>query len=130
VPELEYFLVAESVSVDRESGLLSIWHTLDAITAAGVPFGLPSAVAVSVWRLGADDMNSDHQVDVRLLGPRGSCEGPLRVNFTPTTQRHRVFHRFRGLQLDEEGPWTFELRLDGGEAMARHVLLLTDGSPG
>ena len=67
MPELEYFVVAESVSIDRDTNRVSLFNVVEEIFTSVVPFPF---VAVSGWNLTADEQRgSELQAGVRITKP-------------------------------------------------------------
>lgn len=118
MPTLEYFLVADSVSTDRERNTLSIFHVLEEWPAR-LPLVIPQLVVVSSWRMATEDLGRDFQValDIQLPGEQQSPDLViLPVNFTAENARQRTYHFVRGLRIEEAGDVLFELRINGQHA--------------
>ena len=54
MPTLEYFLLAESVSTDRERNTVSLFHILEEWIAQ-LPLVIPNLVAVSSWKMDEEE---------------------------------------------------------------------------
>lgn len=120
---LEYFLVADSVSTDRERNTLSIFHVLEEWSGR-LPLVIPQLVVVSSWKMAPEDRGQDYQValDIHLPGKQQSPDFKiLPVNFTAEHLRHRTYHFVRGLRIEEAGDVVFELRINDQHA-GNHVL--------
>ena len=123
MPTLEYFLVADSVSTDRDRNTVSVFHILEEWTAQ-LPLVIPSVVAVSSWKMEEHDRGRDFQValEIHLPGRRKSPDFEiLPVNFTAESARHRTYHFVRGLRIEQAGHVVFEISINGRPA-AKHVL--------
>lgn len=126
MPELEYFLVAESVSTDKETNRISVFNVLEEIPRAGV---LPQCVATSCWRIEPEDEGKDFQVTLRIHMPGGDVPnepGDIGVNFAPEGKRHRIQHFIAGFPFAKPGDWEFEVLLNGKHE-ARHVVTVHEG---
>lgn len=123
MPKLEYFLVAESISTDKDRNLVSVFHVLEDI-ACPIPCAIPQMVAISSWILQPEDENRDFQVgfEVVLPGPEASQEKKnFSLNFTAKGSRQRAYFRFVGIPIDNAGNVVFNLLLNG-EHKASHIL--------
>ena len=123
MPKLDYFLVADSVSTDRDRNTVSVFHILDEWPAR-LPLVIPELVAVSSWRIASDEMGGDFQVvlNIRLPGGQGSPDLQiLPVNFTADHLRHRAYHFVKGLRVEHAGDMVFEIFING-QLVASHVV--------
>jgi hypothetical protein len=123
MPKLDYFLVADSVSTDRERNTVSLFHILEEWPAR-LPLTVPELVAVSSWTISADEMGQDFQVslNIRLPGAQGSPDFPIfPVNFTAHRPRHRAYHFVKGLRLEHAGDLVFEILINR-QVAASHVV--------
>ena len=121
MPTLEYFLLADSVSTDRERNTVSLFHILEEWIAQ-LPLVIPNLVAVSSWKMEEEDRGHDFQValDIHLPGQQNSPDFQiLPVNFTGETARHRTYHFVRGLRVEEPGDVVFEICMNGRPAAKR-----------
>jgi hypothetical protein len=125
MPKLEYFLVSESISVDRDQNAVSVFNILEevAIPKTG-PGVIATLVAVSSWIFDVEDVGKDFQVTLKVIlpevaGPDITKEFP--INFTAPKSRQRIYHRISGLPLQKASDVIFELLLNG-EHKASHTL--------
>jgi hypothetical protein len=125
MPKLEYFLVSESISVDREQNAVSIFNILEEVAIPNAGFrGIPKLVALSSWIFEPEDIGQDFQVTVKVVlpgvaGPEIIKEFP--INFTAPKARQRIYHRISGLPLKAAGDVVFQLLLNG-EHQASHTI--------
>jgi hypothetical protein len=125
MPKLEYFLVSESISVDRDQNSVSVFNIIEEITVAKTgPSVIPNLVALSSWIFDTKDVGQDFQVTLKVVlpgavSPEKTKEFP--INFTAPKIRQRIYHRISGLPLHEAGDVVFELLLNG-EHKASHTL--------
>lgn len=118
---LEYFVVAENVSIDGATNQVSVFNILEEINTIGFPAILHQAVAVGLWAVtDSSDLGSEHQVQLKMRLPDGSDHAVL-TNFTMTHRRQRVTQRLQGIPLLQEGTLEFEALLDGQHA-AHHFV--------
>lgn len=122
---LEFFLVAESVSVDRETNQLSIFNVYEECLAPGIPLLIAPIVIVAVWRVEDGDAEQDWQALIRMRIPGSGAGAPaeLPVNFRPGrhVKRHRLFWRLDAIGVTQEGTIEFELLLNGTH-VAEHAI--------
>jgi hypothetical protein len=118
MPNLEYFLVCESMSTDRETNRVSLFNILEEIQAPS-PDGPPSpaipvagVVAVCCWNQEQDDEDEDFQVMIRIHAP-GQEVQEFPINFKMDQPRHRLALRFPGVPKTDPGQLKFELCLNG-----------------
>jgi hypothetical protein len=124
VPSIEYYLIAESISVDQTTNRLSVFNVLEDIYAQEVPMQLPRLVAISAWHVSQEEIGRDFQAMVVSFRPDGARSHEFPINFTPRSRRHRLTVHVVGLPLDSFGEWRFELLLNGGH-VADHMILLS-----
>jgi hypothetical protein len=121
MPQLEFFVVCEGVSLDARTGRLSLFDVLEEVGSTGLPAVLPRLVAVSTWNLELTEMGNEHQVGLIVHGPGGSEHFKKFVNFTAKSIRHRVIQEINHASFDVAGPWRLELTLDG-KPEAHHLV--------
>lgn len=117
--DLEFFVLAESVSLDQLRNSLSIFHVVEEVKAAALPAAMPSLTAVSVWLLAREEKGADFQVTLVIRRPDGTESSRYPHNFTAAARRQRMVTTLQGLFFDVPGDWTFEVLLNG-ERAARH----------
>ena len=126
MPKLEYFVVAQSLSTDRDTNVVSLFHILEELTVPGVPGQLGGFVAVSSWNMAPDERDRDFQVSLRIHLPEGQeprVMDNFRVNFTAEKARHRVYLYVNGVPIEKPGELRLELLL-GGQHQAEHTLTI------
>lgn len=127
MPTLEFFIVAESVSVDQATNRLSIFNVLEESHHLKFPAPIPALVAIATWNVESNDLDQDFQAMVRVTEPGGK-EFPFAQNFKAKGHRHRVMFYFQGIPVTSEGTLRFELLLNGSHA-AWHTVDVVDDSP-
>ena len=126
MPKLEYFLLAESVSIDRDTNTVSVFHIAEEIWGR-LPAVLPKLVAVSSWSVAEDEQGHDFQVTLRVSQPGIAESSPpwdypdFPINFTANRTRHRIIHEVKDVRVSQFGDLVFEILLNG-EPMATHRL--------
>lgn len=126
MPDLEYFLVCESVSVDRETNRVSFFNVLEDFTVAepgSAPGGfITQFAAVSCWNQGTDDGDSEHEVTVRIRAPEVDNH-ESKIRFQMNKKRQRLIMRFLGglPPLPDGGAVVFELLLND-QYIAKHTI--------
>jgi hypothetical protein len=122
MPELEYFLVAESISIDRDRNQVSVFNILEEIAVPRSNPVIPQAVAIGSWILKPEDQNQEFHVGLTIAKPDGRHRsGPFFVNFTAKGNRQRVHLNIVGFPIESDGDITFDLSLND-EHQATHTL--------
>ena len=122
MPQLEFFLVARAVSVDANTNQLSVFEVLEEVHPQQLPARIEQCVAVSTWRLGADDTGTDALITLRITRPGGEAQDlSSTVRFPEGSARHRLMQRIQGLSLNSSGNLHFELLLNGQHS-AQHLV--------
>jgi hypothetical protein len=125
MPKLEYFLVAESISVDQDQNKVSVFNILEEVAVPESDLTvIPQLVALSSWIFEPEDMGQDFQVTLRVLVPRTMTPETTKefpINFTGPKKRQRIYHRIRDLPLPQAGDVVFQLLLNG-DHKASHTL--------
>lgn len=109
---LEYFLVAEDVSVDQTTNRLSLFNTLEEFQTPGFPLLISKCCAVALWQKEPDDEGRDFQCVLRIILPTGQTH-QLETNFRMANPRHRIINRIQGLPILAAGELRFDLLLNG-----------------
>lgn len=120
MPRLEFFVVADSVSIDQNTNLASIFNILEEIRPQGFPILLSRCVAFSLWYRQEGDENRDFQSTLRVISPDGATR-EFASNFRLVRPRHRIVQGIQNLQITTPGDLRFELLLNGGHA-ADHIV--------
>ncbi len=121
---LEYFLVAESLAVDRFTNRISLFHVIEEIRSASFPIVIPQAVAVSHWIAEAGDEGVDFQARLHMTTPDG-VESNFPQNFRLVDRAGRVIFGMSGVSIAREGVLRFELFLNGKSTATHEVLVRT-----
>ena len=124
MPELEYFIVAESVATDRERNTVSVFHVIEE-WACSLPAVVPKVVAVSSWRVSPEEIGRDFQValDVQLPGGERLPREPndMAVNFTAQSSGHRIYQTVTSLRIEAHGEIVFRILINGEHAATRVI---------
>jgi hypothetical protein len=118
--DLEYFLVAESISVDQTTNRISFFNVVEQIKVQTFPAVVPQLVAVAAWNAEASDDKKDFQATTRVEHPNGHSED-FQHNFRMPGKRSRVVMTFRGMKLESPGKLLLKLSLNG-EHQATHSI--------
>jgi len=127
MPKLEYFLVCESVSIDRETNRISLFNVLEAITpvlqAQDAQYPLTQMAVVACWlRKSHDDPESEHEQKVRIYVPGREDAVEATTRFRMQHLRQRSVNRLIGMpEFKESGELRIELCLDGSHE-AEHIV--------
>lgn len=120
MPKLEYFVVAESVTVDQFTNRVSLFNVCDEVAVLKFPASLGQLVAVCSWNAEEADIGKDFQVGVVLRTSDGT-KGPFTSNFTMKGKRHRTVLALRDFRVSKAGRVEFEVTLNSEHA-ASHVV--------
>ena len=114
MPELEYFIVAESYSVDSDSNALSLFNVLNEVRTPTFPTTLPKLVAISCWIATPEEIAAecDSQVVIQFLSD-GQDPKLFRGNFTCDRRLQHVVLEIKGVQVDHPSEFRVELQLNG-----------------
>ena len=123
MPALEYFLVAESVSVDQTTNQVSIFNIIEDIHVPEFPAVLPQVAAVCAWNMPGTEMGQDFQATFRIVVP-GAERRDHAMNFTAVHPRQRMIVRVVGVPLGAPGQLLFEVLLNG-QHQASHTVNIT-----
>lgn len=117
---LEYFLVAESVSVDQQTNRISFFNVVEQVEAKEFPATIAQIIAVAAWNAEEGDDNEDFQAAVRITSPGGEQKN-FQHNFRMPAKRSRVILTFQGIMLNSAGELLLDLSLNGKHA-AKHSI--------
>jgi hypothetical protein len=120
MPKLEYFVVAESVSVDQTRNTMSVFHILEEIQAPGFPIVIPMLAAVVHWNAEAGDVDRDFQVGIIITFPDGQHK-EFNQNFQMIRPRLRTIANFIAIEIPGPGTMTVEIKLNG-DHKASHTI--------
>jgi hypothetical protein len=124
MPKLEYFLVAESISIDRDRNQVSVFNILEDIVVPRAVHVIPQAVAICSWILNSEDQGQDFQVLLNIDVP--TAGDPVRakraaINFTAEGTRQRIHLNILNIPVERDGNIVFGLELNG-KHIASHTL--------
>lgn len=122
MPRLEFFVVAESLSIDQATNELSIFNIWEEVRSPGFPLIIPKCAAISLWRSEPNDAGQDWTAAVRVTPPgEPTIELPITFRFAENELRHRITQRIQGIPVQREGDLHFELVLSG-KHIAEHII--------
>lgn len=124
---LEYFLVAESVSVDQQTNRISFFNVVEQVSSSKFPATIPQIIAVAGWNTDEGDDKKDFQVTVRITSPGGEPKD-FHLNFRMGAKRSRAILVFQGIKLAGPGKLVVELSLNDKHQAAHSIdVELADG---
>ena len=131
MPKLDYFLVAESISTDKDRNTLSIFHIVEEAYGR-LPFVVTNLAGVASWTIAAEEMGRDFQVLLKIYQSEKRelpSFAPFSLNFTADRERYRTCHYVNGLRIEEPGDLVFEILLNGEHVADRivHIRPTEDG---
>ena len=121
MPSLEYFLVADSVSVDQFTNTVSVFHVIEQIRAPKFPVHIPRFACVSSLNIEEEGFGKDYQLTVNIKNPSGKEGEPNRINFTAEKRRQRFIAHLVNFKIDGPGQLLFELLLNE-DRIASHTI--------
>ena len=125
MPKLEYFVVCESISIDRETNRVSLFNIFEEIQPASkgeAAHIVAHMVAVSAWNSEPSDEGKDFQLIVRIHAP-GDNPQDIPFNFRMDRPRQRILLRIQGVPAQRSGELKFELLLNS-EHIAFHTVTI------
>jgi hypothetical protein len=132
MPKLEYFLVCESVSVDRTTNAVSLFNIFEDVQL--IPAGIPAPritnmVAVCCWlKEEGDDPSTSHTATLRIHRC-GAEPQDMTLDFTlGDHRRYRHFFRFQGPFPSQPGEMRIELLLED-QHKADHIINILEPAP-
>jgi len=131
MPELEYFLAAESHSVDRDTESISIFNVFTEIKAEqGLPFNIPHVRLISCWVSSEEEIarKGDNQASIVLRLPGEDPKGPFHFNFKADTRFQHLILGYHDLEIKSPGMVEFDLLLNGSHK-AKHRICITVPEP-
>jgi len=139
MPKLEYFLVCESISVDRDTNRISLFNVIEEVHVAKTiddvrgP-ALSNFVAVACWNRQEGDEGRDFQAMLRVYLPTPEDAddvepGELTMNFRTESPRQRLLMRVSAQTIPfvPRGKLRFELLLNGEHCAEHEVAVIGHG---
>jgi hypothetical protein len=120
MPQLEYFLVAESAAVDQMTNRVSIFNVMEDLPAAQLPSIIPHLAVVAAWNFTPAEVGAEFQVHLRIVSP-GAEPRDQYSHFRATRRRQRVFNVIVGLPVATQGDIVFTIALNG-QHQATHTM--------
>jgi hypothetical protein len=120
MPSLEYFLVAESSSLDRDTNAISIFNVYNERRKLSFPHEIERIVLVTCWYSTPDEIAArrDMQAEIVMRIPRAEPES-FTVNFTCDVEFQHVL--FEMVDVGIPGPCLLEIELKvNGQHQAWH----------
>lgn len=130
MPRFEYFIVAESYSVDRDTSAISIFNVLGKVPCES-PGRIPRLAALASWVCEPDEIGSkeEHHIEIIIKLPNSKPK-PYRGSFFPSTRFQNIVLDLKdGLEVEQPGMAEVELIFDA-EHTATHTfeILQVEGS--
>ena len=128
--KLEYFLVAESVSVDQSTNRISFFNVVEQVNVSEFPATIPQIIAVAAWNNEEGDDKKDFQVTLRITSPGGEPDDNTH-NFRMPAKRSRAILVFQGIKLTGPGKLLVVLSLNGNHQATHSIdVELVEGEQG
>jgi hypothetical protein len=123
MPNLEFFVIAESVSVDQSTNRLSLFNILEELQQVEITPGMefprgvlpfPQLVAATSWIVENEEHDRRYRVNLRLHPPGGGESVDLgQLEFLAERRRQRLLQIVVGCPICGPGEMRFEVLLDG-----------------
>ena len=126
MPELEYFVVAESYAHDRDTNSISIFNVLNERKYDNFPVTIPRLLFISCWIATPQEIQdkSDAHLGIRINAP-GHQNDPFLMNFTCDVEFQHLVAEYSGLVINQPSTFKIELLLNG-EYKASHTLAIKE----
>jgi hypothetical protein len=113
MPTLEYFLIAESCSVDAERNSLSIFHVMNDVRVDQFPAFIPELVVVSAWVHNPEELErrTESQIRIEFRMP-GQPPVSFRGNLTAEARFQNVNLTFREVPIPAAGDTIVDVLLN------------------
>ncbi|MEQ8857595.1 MAG: hypothetical protein RIC56_03015 [Pseudomonadales bacterium] len=122
---IEFFVVADSVSVDQQTNTMSVFEVLEEIHVDNPKprVLLGKCVAVALWIRGEDEEpGQDLQQKLTITQPNGESQSfQTNFSFNQSSDRHRILNRIQGLPVKGVGQLRFEIAINGVHAATHTV---------
>lgn len=128
MPQLEYFLVAESYAIDQFTNRISIFNVVEEVRGPQFPYRLNFA-AISAWNAQEGDEGQDFQATLLVWVTGAPQPVEVRANFQMTNPRHRILQAIQGVEAHEAGEMTVEIQLNGVHAATHRISILPPFPP-
>jgi hypothetical protein len=125
---LEFFVLAESVSIDQATNRLSVFNILEELRGRTLPRQAPQIVVVSVLLFEEEEQRREWQLALIIRDPAGVERNRFNTNIQGQSRRHRIIQQLRGYSFDSVGEWRAEIELNG-EHKACHRLTVAPPDP-
>ena len=131
MPELEYFLVAESCSVDAERHSLSIFHVMNDVRLDQLPGNISELVVISAWIHSPDELEHRAESQIRLQFEIPGMDGihEFRGNLNAETRFQNFNFNFREVPAPAAGDFVIKLFLND-KHKATHIVAVSDRGQG
>jgi hypothetical protein len=128
MPNLEYFLLCESIAVDQDTNRISLFNVLEdfEITPPNEAkerrtIVLGQFVAVALFNRAQDDGENEFEACLKIHAT-GQAEKEHKIGFRMERNRQRIIMRFIGMPpVGEDGVLRFELMLNGNHCATHTV---------
>ena len=121
---LEYFMVAESISIDVNTNRVSIFNVIEDVRCTSFPQVIAQIAAIVSWNREDGDEDQDFQAQLNIRGPMGRGPFELLCNFRfERSLRMRNQFVLNGIPLISEGELQVEICLNG-QHQASHTIMI------
>ena len=128
MPSLDYFIVAQIVTIDRVTNAVSAINVFEEVRTPDFPVLVPSVSALAVWRREEQDGNAEEfQCQLRVTSP-GQEPAIVRSSFTLQQSRHRILQTVQFIPVTQVGEIIFELLLNDEVKASYRVPVTQDAS--
>lgn len=128
MPKLEYFLVAQSCSVDQSTGALSIFNVLNEEYFDKFPNVIPNLALICCWVCNPEEIieGNEHLAKFLFKMPDGSAGKDFTGTFKVADRIQLLIYRIAFVPIEHCGEVRIDLHLDG-EHQASHTIIVGQG---
>jgi hypothetical protein len=129
MPELEYFVAAESHAVDRDTNAISIFNVFSERKFDKFPVIIPRLALISSWIASPAEIEAraEFQVGLTLRGDQRK-EEPFLINCLCDSEFQNVVVVYNLLEVSQPSRLQFELLLNGKHT-ANHTISIKSSDP-
>ena len=129
MPRLEYFLVSESGSLDRNTGRVSVFNIIQEESPDQYPHVFPVMCMVACFIFSDEEVRekTDYQVQFVFSIPGQQEDRAFPVNFVPDSAIRHLFFQLASVPITQPGNITIRLTLNG-EHQATHTIAAKQAS--
>lgn len=128
MPKLEYFVAAESLSVDLDRNSVSVFHILNEVQLREIPGVLPQLAVASAWVFDEQEIQSKSECQVKFeLRPPGDGEVKVfRSNMSAEVRFQNMHLQIQNVPIATSGDLIVRVFLDDEERATHTIEVSSD----